>query len=59
MFFIIFLAKVIEEKEKDKAKKGPGKHLVAAMQERLKAIREEEEKQKVFIFIIKLNNIIF
>lgn len=33
-----------KEKEKDKGKKGPGSKIVAAMQEQLKKIREEEEK---------------
>lgn len=33
-----------KEKEKEKGKKGPGNKIVAAMQEQLKKIREEEEK---------------
>uniref|UniRef100_A0A1L8DRV3 Eukaryotic translation initiation factor 5B n=2 Tax=Nyssomyia neivai TaxID=330878 RepID=A0A1L8DRV3_9DIPT len=39
--------KVEADKQKeDKAKKGPGKHLVAAMQERLKKLKEDEERAK-------------
>uniref|UniRef100_A0A6B2EIU5 Eukaryotic translation initiation factor 5B n=1 Tax=Phlebotomus kandelakii TaxID=1109342 RepID=A0A6B2EIU5_9DIPT len=35
-----------EKAEEKSGKKGPGKHLVAAMQERLKKLKEEEERQK-------------
>ncbi|XP_059615172.1 eukaryotic translation initiation factor 5B [Phlebotomus argentipes] len=38
--------KVEKPEAVEKGKKGPGKHLVAAMQERLKKLKEEEERQK-------------